>query len=104
MEWLACSIAFVATIYFTIHHRGFRRGLMFVAGGLVALVAAWVIYLWHDNLQTEVRRQIASKLIGPDQIEILDAKLALGDSQSRSTSKLRPAPTWSRSLKFAQPF
>ena len=78
MEWLAFSIACVATIYFAIHYRGFRRGLMFVAGGLVALSAAWVIYFWHDDRQTEARRQIASKLIRPDQIGVLDAKLALG--------------------------
>lgn len=78
MEWLALSIAFVATVYFAIHYRGFRRGLMFVAGGLVALSVAWVIYWWHDNQQTEARRQIASKLIRPDQIGVLDAKLALG--------------------------
>ncbi len=80
MEWLAFSIACVATIYFAIHYRGFRRGLMFVAGGVVALSAAWAIYFWHDNRQTEARRQIASKLIRLDQIEILDAKLALGSS------------------------
>lgn len=78
MEWLAFSIACVATIYFAIHYRGFRRGLMFVAGGVIALAAAAVIYFWNDNRQTEARRQIASKLIRLDQIRVLDAKLALG--------------------------
>ncbi|MDP3552825.1 hypothetical protein [Methylocystis sp.] len=78
MEWLAFSIACVATIYFAIHYRGFRRGLMFVAGGVIALAAAAAIYFWNDNRQTEARRQIASKLIRLDQIRVLDAKLALG--------------------------
>jgi hypothetical protein len=78
MEWLALSIALLGTIYFAIHYRGFRRGLMYAVGGVVTLAAMTAIYFWNDNRQTAGRRQIASTLIRPDQIEILDAKLALG--------------------------
>ena len=78
MEWLAFSIALLGTIYFAIHYRGFRRGLMYAVGGVVTLAAIAAIYFWNDNRRTEAQRQIASKLIRPDQIEILDAKLALG--------------------------
>ncbi|MCC3246755.1 hypothetical protein LG047_15760 [Methylocystis sp. WRRC1] len=75
MEWLALSIAFVATIYFAIHYRGFRRGLLFLAAGAVVLAAMAAIYFWNDSRQTEARRQIASKLISREQIIISNAQL-----------------------------
>ena len=78
MEWVALSITFLGLIYFGIHYRGFRRGLLYVTLGLVALGAVGGLVAWYNNYRTEERRRAASTLIDSRQIEIIDAKLALG--------------------------
>lgn len=78
MEWLALSIAFLGTIYFAIHYRGFRRGLLYVVGGLAGLGVIGGLVAWYNNHQSEERRRVASTLIEHGQIEIADAKLSLG--------------------------
>lgn len=78
MEWLALSISLLGTIHFAIHYRGFRRVLMYATGGMVVLAALAATVILYNNHQREDRRQVASTLIRPDQIEILDAELTLG--------------------------
>jgi hypothetical protein len=75
MEWLALSIAFVATLYFSVHFPGFRRGVCFVLVALIMLASAGGAYFWFDAKRADAQRDAASKLISPKQILLTDAKL-----------------------------
>jgi hypothetical protein len=82
MEWLALSLAFIATMFFSLHYPSFRRRLAHIAVVLIAttiaVVAAIGLFSWVQGAQTEARRQAASKLIKPEQIELVEPKLTLG--------------------------
>ena len=78
MEWLAFVIVVLGTIYFAIHNRGFRRGLLFTILGIALLAAVGGVVGYFNDQQNEQRRQIARTLIKPDQLEITDATLSIG--------------------------
>jgi len=78
MGWLALAIVVIGTIYFAIHYRGFRRGLLFSAVGLLLLAAVGATIAWFHSQQEEQRRTVAKTLIKPEQIEISDATLSIG--------------------------
>ena len=78
MEWIAFSIVVIGTIYFSIHYRRFRRGLMFTLLGVAVLAAVGGIVAYFYNQHEEQRRQVARALIKPDQIEIAEATLSIG--------------------------
>jgi hypothetical protein len=67
MGWLAFAILVLGTIYFAVHYRGFRRGLLFVLLGLVALAAVGGVVAWFHSQQEEHRRLVAKTLIKPEQ-------------------------------------
>ncbi|MGE3915431.1 MAG: hypothetical protein AB7F78_06995 [Hyphomicrobiaceae bacterium] len=78
MDWIALSIFVLGTTYFAIQYRGFRRGLLLMLLGLVALAAVGGIYSYFHNLQQDQRRQVALSIIAPNQIELAEAALSLG--------------------------
>jgi hypothetical protein len=92
MEWLALSLAFIATMFFSLHYPSFRRGLAHVAVVLIAttiaVVAAIGLFSWVQSLRTEARRQAASKLIKPEQIELVEPSLTLGTPPSLAATIL----------------
>ena len=80
MEWMAFSALVLGTFYFVIHYRGFRRTLTFTILGVVVLAVVGGIVSYLFDQQAQQRRQVASLLIKPNQIEIADAKLSIGIS------------------------
>ena len=96
MEWLAASLAFLGTVYFAIHHQGFRRFLLYALGAVVALsLVAGALLLWEEH-KTNKARAVAKTLIKPSEIEIADATLSFSygssaDLKGKITNKSKHA-------------
>jgi len=80
MGELALAIVLLGTVYFAIHYRGFRRGLIFTLLGVFVLAAVSGVVVWFYSQQEAQRRKIARTLIKSDQLEITDATLSIGTS------------------------
>ena len=69
---------FFGTIYFAIHYRGFRHGLLYILGGLTMLCVLGGLGMWYSSYQSAERRRAAAMLIKANEIKITGAKLSLG--------------------------
>ena len=63
MAWLAAAIFGVSVIYFAIHYRGFRKGLLIALGVIAGFGALGDAYLYLDQQQAALKREAARRLI-----------------------------------------
>jgi hypothetical protein len=76
MTWLGALIAVIVIAFFAIAYPGFRKFLLAVFAGLVALGVRLYLYFENESRQHEKREQQARTLIGGSDVEFQNLRLS----------------------------
>lgn len=100
MAWIAAAIFGVAVLYFTIHHPGFRKVVLFLLGGVFVLAAAGGAWLYWDQQRAAARSAYAKTLIQHHEVDFYEMTMSGGIARSvKGTVRNRSSRTL-RSFKL----